>query len=108
MSCGRSFGDGNSTIAPSADSRAGALGDLAHEERGLSLGGHVQERLLDRPGVVEEVGVLLEEGGVEAAGREAGLQAGDPARQLRRRRKRRRRLDQRRSRRVGHARPVTS
>ena len=74
--------------------QAGALGDLAHEQGRLALGRHVQVRLLDRAGEVEEVGVLLEEGGVEAEGREAGLQAGDAAGQLRRRRQRGARLHQ--------------
>ena len=82
---------------------AGALGHLAHEQRRLALGRHVQVRLLDRAGEVEEVGVLLQEGGVEAEGREAGLQAGDAAGQLRRRRQRGAGLHQLRSLPVRHA-----
>ena len=86
---------------------AGALGDLAHEEGRLALRRDVQVRLLDGPGVVEEIGVLQQEGGVEAAGREAGLQAGDTARELVRRRERRAGLHQRGCLRGGHLGPVT-
>ena len=103
MRRGRSLGDGELHDRAERRLQAGALGDLAHEQRRLALGRHVQVRLLDRAGVVEEVGVLLEEGGVEAEGREAGLQAGDAARQLRRRRQRRARLYQLRSLSLRHA-----
>ena len=82
------MGDGEVDDRAERRLQTGALGDLAHEQRRLALGRHVQGRLLDRAGEVEEVGVLLEQGGVEAEGREAGLQAGDAARQLRRRRQR--------------------
>ena len=87
---------------------ASSCGDLAHEQGRLALRGDVQVRLLDRPGVVEEVGVLQQESGVEAAGREAGLQAGDPASELLRRCERRAGLDQRGRLCGGHLDPVTA
>ena len=68
--------------------QTGPLGHLAHEQRRLALGRHVQRRLLDGAGEVEKVGVLLEQGGVEVESREPGLQAGDAPRELRRRRQR--------------------
>ncbi len=73
---------------------AGALGDLAHVQRRLALGRHVQVRLLDRAGEVVEVGVLLQQGAVEPETQERGLQAGETGLELRRRRKHGARLDE--------------
>jgi hypothetical protein len=74
--------------------RARALDDLAHEQRRHALPGHVEVRLLDGARVVVQVGVLLQESGVETQGRKAGLQAGDAALQLRGRHHCGSRLDQ--------------
>jgi len=77
--------------------------DLAYEERRLTFRRHVQVRLLDRAGVVVEVGVLLQEGGIEILLPQDLLETDDPPLQLSRRHKRRARLHRLRREVVRHA-----